>query len=488
MKRNTIKWRVFKNNLIVIVLLILLVSIIFNIAVRVYIENDVIVQLDKITLSTVNTALKQGPALYNGPKKGPLHTTPQDLNREKDLQYYSMLNRSLKEPLSLLNAEYILLDKNKNMVIPLSENYTSDSIYPASLLNELLSKVKESSENFNSEKHLTMNISGVDYIAVVKPLSEKNDFGLSWIIIFSSLEKVNQLQLSINIILLVILAFSSIITILLSSNLSQKLTKPFYTLNQHIKSIAKRDFGNQITMPVYEELQEVVNSINNMSEKLGSYDKAQKTFLQNVSHEFRTPLMSIQSYAEGIKYQVVEPSAAVDIILDESKRMTRMLEELLYLSRLEAIEESYNYEKLNVNELLDGSIERLNEIATQNCIKLIKYNRAESIKIIADEEKFSRAIANVLSNCIRYAETAVAIETEIKEHQLLTICIYDDGPGFDVQDIPYIFDRFYKGRQGQFGLGLAISKNIIEKHNGKLTAKNRQQGGALFIFELPISD
>ena len=91
----------------------------------------------------------------------------------------------------------------------------------------------------------------------------------------------------------------------------KKISAPFSHLNQHIRAIAERNFGNKIEMPVDDELREFVNNINIMSEKLETYDKAQKTFLQNVSHEFRTPLMSIQSYAEGIKYDVVDSNTAV---------------------------------------------------------------------------------------------------------------------------------------------------------------------------------
>lgn len=102
----------------------------------------------------------------------------------------------------------------------------------------------------------------------------------------------------------------------------KKISEPFFHLNQHISDISERNFGNKIEMPVYDELREFVNSINVMSEKLGIYDRSPKTFSQNVSPEFRTPLMSIQRYAEGIKYEVIDSNSAVEVILSEIKRMT----------------------------------------------------------------------------------------------------------------------------------------------------------------------
>lgn len=481
MKSNTIKWKVFKYNLIILIMLILLVSIIFNIAVRMYIENDIISQLDKITSRTVNIALHHGPSLFPPQAKPPAFIADNSKG-EKVFSYYFKLNRSLKEPLSILNAEYILLDKDKNVIPPPFREEDGSSI----LNNQLISEIEKSSGNFSNQEYIKLKVSGIDYIAVVRQLSQKNDSDSGWIIIFSSLEKVNQLQYKINSILLIILLFTSLIAVILSSRLSKKLSEPFDSLNQHIKAIAERNFGNQIQTPVYDELQEVVNSINLMSEKLETYDKAQKTFLQNVSHEFRTPLMSIQSYAEGIKYNVVESDTAVHIILDETKRMTRLLEELLYLSRLETIEESFHFEKLQFIRLVSCIVDRLNRIAINNNIKILTKAPDTEIQIRGDEEKLSRAITNIISNCIRYAQSTVTIELVSQDKNLLWVKIYDDGPGFEINELPNIFERFYKGKKGNFGLGLAISKNVIEKHNGKITAQNHDSGGALFIIELPL--
>jgi len=222
-----------------------------------------------------------------------------------------------------------------------------------------------------------------------------------------------------------------------------------------------------------------------MSEKLEAYDKAQKTFLQNVSHEFRTPLMSIQSYAEGIKYSITESDSAADIIIDESKRLAQLVENLLYLSRLDAIEENYHFYTLDINELLRSCTYRMNGIASKSNITIVLDLMENDVSITADEEKLSRAISNILSNCLRYAKSIVTIKSELIDERTVRIRISDDGPGFESAELPNIFDRFFKGSKGSFGLGLAISRNVIEKHNGIITAEN-YESGALFQIELPI--
>lgn len=509
MKRNTIKWRIFKYNLIVIVLLIALVTIIFNVAVRLYFEKDIIGQLNKIASRTEDTALRKGPDFFPGPGGMPpppphgaqgdtqgntqnntqndVHSNTQNnsqsssQNSNELFRFYLMLDRSLREPLSVLNADYILLDSNKNRITPAPEEYFNAS---TDLLNQVTAEISKS-KDFSSQTYLNFHISGIEYIAIIKPVSRKNTFGLGWIVIYSSLQKVNQLQWGINLILFVILIFSALIIVIFSSLVSKKISAPFSSLNQHIRAIAERNFGTKIQMPVDDELQEFVNNINTMSEKLETYDKAQKTFLQNASHEFRTPLMSIQSYAEGIKYDVVDSSTAVNVIIDESKRMTHLVEDLLYLSRLDTIEENYHFENLDFNEFINGCIERMNGIAIKSNIKLTADNLDEKVEIYADEEKLSRAITNIISNCIRYANSIVEVSLKVIGSSKIELAVSDDGPGFEANELPNIFERFFKGKKGNFGLGLAISKNVVEKHNGKITAENTATG-ALFKIVLPV--
>jgi two-component system sensor histidine kinase CssS len=490
MKRDTIKWRFFKYNIIVIIMLITFTTIIFNACVHIYIEKNIVEQLNKIASNVEDTALKHGPDFFPDLPPKPHYgeedkvIPPIDPQEDNGLfRYYFMLDHSLKNPLTLLNADFILLDQNENKITPFPDK---PDFTPADLMKQVISEINDS-KKINQEKYLNLHLSSAEYIAIIKPVFDKNSFGLGWIIIYSNIQKINQLKLGINIMLFLILVFSALITIIFSSRVSKKISEPFFLLNQYISAISERNFGNKIEMPVYDELREFVNNINVMSEKLETYDKAQKTFLQNVSHEFRTPLMSIQSYAEGIKYDVIDSNSAVEVILAEIKRMTHLVEDLLYLSRLDSIEENYNYTNLDFNKLLNNCLQRMSLLAQKDNIH-ITTNLPQKITLIhGDEEKLSRAIDNIISNCIRYADNIVAVELKIIDTNKVNLIISDDGPGFKDSELPNIFERFYKGTKGNCGLGLSISKNIIEKLNGKIHAKN-SNSGALFIIELPIAN
>ena len=480
MKRNTIKWRIFKYNIITIAVLIILTTVIFNTVVRTYIEKDTSKQLSLIAKGAEETALRKGPEFFPKPKdfKGPpppLVLT--EFAKENDIYlFYFMLDRSLREPLSMLNADYILADTDGSVKSLPADDFKRTSDTVIAKVTQTVGNLKE----IRSEKFLNFRIDGIDYIAIVKPVTGKNTFGLGWIIIFSSIEKINQLQLGINGILLIILMISAILVGIFSSVAAKTISAPFSSLNLHLNAIAERNFKEKIQLPVDDELQEFVNNINTLSEKLEIYDKAQKTFLQNASHEFRTPLMSIQSYAEGIKYDVVEKNAGADVIIDESKRMTSLVEDLLYLSRLDAIEESYIFQENDGNGLVHECIDRLSVIALKNNIEIHFESGNLVCPLKCDEEKLSRAIYNILGNSIQYAKSKITIKSTCSENKF-TLVISDDGPGIEEEDLKNIFDRFYKGKKGNFGLGLAISKNIVEKHGGTIVALNGTSGAEFII-------
>lgn len=466
--------------MIIAIIQIVLTTVIFNITIRFYMEKDIRNQLYAIASHTEETILHTGPD-HLPPPPFPKPEAPNSEDNNDLLKFYFMLDHSLREPLSLLNADYILLDCNKQKISSPVENSFKPS---EDVINKITDEVK-TLENPNYENYINFTVEGKDYTAIIKPFSKENPFGLGWIVIYSSLEKVNQLLWGLQIILFLILLLSALFIALFSSRTVKKISVSFTSLNQHIKAISERNFGEKIQVPVYEEFQEFINNINTMSEKLDVYDKAQKTFLQNASHEFRTPLMSIQSYAEGIKHKVLDSDTAADIILNESKRMTHLVEDLLYLSRLDSIEENYSFSTITFNPLMVDCIEQMQGIANKNNINITLEAPSEKINIVADEEKLSRAITNILSNCIRYAYRTIKVKYQRISENEIEISISDDGPGIATKSLPNIFDRFYKGKKGNFGLGLAISKNIIEKHDGKITAENLNPG-ALFRIILPI--
>lgn len=478
MRQRSLTWRVFRYNSIVILVFVALTTVTFNVAVRYYVEQDIVQQLERIAARAHTSAVRPFPfpddrGTVGGPGR-PLGPAPQITD---DLfLYYIGLDRALREPLTVLNADYIFLSLDKE---PISFLPTALAPVAPDVTDAIVESIARVAD-FAAESHVNFSVSGQEFIAYVKPAASNNPLGIGWIVIYSGLQKLNQLQRAVNGILGTILVVGAVVSSIVSSLLSRRITAPFATLSHHIKAIASRNFGTKIDIPVDVELQPFMHSVNTMSEKLAKYDKAQKTFLQNASHEFRTPLMAIQSYAEGLKHRVVAEEQAIDVILEEAERLRLMVEELLYLSRLDAIEESYSFTEVPVVSIVEQCVQRALPLAAQvgKNIEVVSPVAVATVRV--DEDRINQALFNVIGNCLRYATSTVWVETALEQNDVL-LAIRDDGPGISEADIPHVFERFYKGERGNVGLGLAISENIVRHHNGTIHATSSPQGAAFHI-------
>jgi signal transduction histidine kinase len=284
-----------------------------------------------------------------------------------------------------------------------------------------------------------------------------------------------------------LLIFSGVLSLGISIVMSKRFKQAILKLSRHAESIGHGNFNDTAGVFKYTEFSELSKSMDNMSNMLHAYESRQKQFFQNVSHELRTPLMSIQGYAEGILADIFNKDEAAGIILSEGHKMTELVSSLLYLSRIdEGMDAPLNISSIDVKNLLSTCYERVKPIAAKS-EKQIKTDSQESIILDTDEEKLERAVINILSNAIRHGSSVVRISYRATGTDV-EIKIQDDGKGIDKSDLPHIFERFYKGENGNSGLGLAISNDIIKSLGGRLRAENLPypESGAVFTINLPM--
>ena len=209
----------------------------------------------------------------------------------------------------------------------------------------------------------------------------------------------------------------------------------------------------------------------------------QQTFFQNASHELKTPLMAIQGYAEGIQAGVMDAGGAAEVILEESDRMTELVEELLDISKIDMGRQQLALSEMDVRELLYDSI-RAVEPAAAGGIAIVPDFSEEPVMVSCDDTRLRRAVTNILSNGVRYARSQLRLTCRADKRHV-TIRIQDDGDGIAEEDLPHIFDRFYMGRSGKSGIGLALTKEIVHLHRGTIRAYNGDSG-AVFEITLPM--
>ena len=208
----------------------------------------------------------------------------------------------------------------------------------------------------------------------------------------------------------------------------------------------------------------------------------QQTFFQNASHELKTPLMAIQGYAEGIQAGVMDAGGAAEVILEESDRMTELVEELLDISKIDMGRQQLALSETDIRELLYDSIRAVEPTAAASGITIVPDFPEEPVMVSCDDTRLRRAVTNILSNGVRYARSELRL-TCCADRRQVTIRIQDDGDGIAEEDLPHIFDRFYMGKSGKSGIGLALTKEIIHVHKGTIHAYN---GDSAAVFEITL--
>ena len=209
----------------------------------------------------------------------------------------------------------------------------------------------------------------------------------------------------------------------------------------------------------------------------------QQTFFQNASHELKTPLMAIQGYAEGIQAGIMDTGSAAEVILAESDRMTELVEELLDISKIDMGRQRLAFSEMDIRELLYDSIRAVEPTVVSGGIAIVPEFPEEPIMVKCDDTQMRRAVTNILTNGLRYARSELRLTCRADRRQV-TIRIQDDGDGIAAEDLPHIFDRFYMGRSGKSGIGLALTQEIIHLHKGTIRARNVDTG-AVFEITLP---
>ena len=227
-------------------------------------------------------------------------------------------------------------------------------------------------------------------------------------------------------------------------------------------------------------------------------ERERRLFVSNVSHELRTPLTSVKSYLEALDEGALYDPVAPDFIkvsLDETNRMMRMVTDLLHLSRIDNATTRLDVELINFTAFITFILNRFDKMRSQDEEKkyeLIRDYPINSVWIEIDTDKMTQVIDNILNNAIKYSPDGGKITVSMKttDDQMI-LSIKDQGLGIPKQDLPKIFDRFYRvdrarsRAQGGTGLGLAIAKEIIKQHNGFIWAKSEYGKGSTFTIVLP---
>ncbi|NIK67434.1 HAMP domain-containing sensor histidine kinase [Paenibacillus sp. BK720] len=311
---------------------------------------------------------------------------------------------------------------------------------------------------------------------------------------------------------LIFIAFIGLSSLILTYYVSRSIIRPIHALKTAALQIKDGDLSQKVVVRSKGEVGQLAAAFEAMRIQLKEsidqslqYEENRKQLLSHISHDLKTPISAIKGYVEGIMDGIANTDEKrqryMETIYHKANDMDQLIDELFLFSKLDLHKVAFDFKTIDSVKYLEHYLEEQRFDLEKSGVKLsFQSPPGVQLLIAADPDKLGRVLTNILNNSEKYmgqlpesAEKRVTVSVREKGSDVL-VAIEDTGPGIEKEDLPYIFDRFYRAEQsrnsetGGSGLGLAIVKQIIEGHGGTVWAENVEGGGARFCFQLPRAE
>lgn len=363
-----------------------------------------------------------------------------------------------------------------------NETVSGEPRPPAEVEKEML----ENAGNQNAEREryeLTFNDATLFYVITKVESDGEEAFQISYMWDTYRDTMVNRLWTRLVYILLI----TSVVSLLPAIWLKRYLRQPLRVLGNRFEQIAERNWREPFNWKGDQDFQKLSEQFERMRQNLIRYDNSQKTFIQHASHELKTPIMVVKSYAQSVKDGILpkkDMEKTMDVIIDEANRMDKRVRDMLYYTKLDSLKtEAIEYEEIIFGKLAYAIEERFR--LQRSDIRF--YIEGASVRMVADAEHMRVLLENLVENALRYAEDSIWIKAEKDPEGRVKITVENNGENINEEELEYIFTPFRKGNKGQFGLGLAIVSQIAELHGASKEAVNTETG-VMFTIILPAEN
>lgn len=276
--------------------------------------------------------------------------------------------------------------------------------------------------------------------------------------------------------------------------ITERIINPLRNMTKATKKFAKGDFSTRVTVCGNDEIADLGNAFNQMAESLDNFEKMRNSFLANVSHDLRTPMTTIAGFIDGITSGAIPPEKHeyyLGIISSEVHRLSRLVTDLLNISRMESGEKKFNFITFDIAEMARIILISFEQKISEKNLDVEFESDADSVMVLADKDAIHQVLYNLMHNAIKFSRNGGKFSITIaRSNKKVEVSVYNEGQGIADDEIKFIFDRFYKIDKSRgldksgVGLGLYICKTIIDAHGENITAESNGIDNASFRFTL----
>jgi signal transduction histidine kinase len=275
--------------------------------------------------------------------------------------------------------------------------------------------------------------------------------------------------------------------------LSHRILSPVQLLRHAVQKLGAGDLSQRVNLTDQGEIGELASAFNAMANGLERADQVQRQMIGDIAHELRTPLSNIRGYIEAVRDRVIEPDEETIATLDgEAVLLSRLVDDLQELSMVEAGQMALEFQPEDIVELVAHSMDAMSTSAAARGVHMERTMDADLPLVTADYHRISQVMRNLLDNALTHTSEGGSITVgALRSGDFVEVSVSDTGEGIEAEDLPHIFDRFYRADRsrtratGGRGLGLTISKGLVEAHGGSLTVESTPGKGSRFCFALP---
>lgn len=275
---------------------------------------------------------------------------------------------------------------------------------------------------------------------------------------------------------------------------SRRIMKPLNQMKDITQNFAQGHLEERMPESEIPEWDQLGKSFNLMANSLEDVEKRRRELISDLTHELRTPLTVVRGYLEELSNEAIEPSPDLYLrLIKETKRLERLIHDLQELSRAEAGYLSISLHPINLQPLLTALVEKFADQIMDDGPTIELKSPQELPMVLADSDRTEQILVNLIGNAIRYTETGAITVKVWRENKYIWIAIIDTGIGIKPEDLPYVFERFWRADKsrsrysGGTGIGLAITRRLVELQGGNIEVESELGKGSIFRFSLPIA-